>query len=282
MRGLPIGDRLRRRRAGSAVSAAPGPARRASSRCSARAPRTGSPSTAAGSPCLARSASFALTGKISGLNPSSDCALVGDEARDLGDLRLASRMSILLTTSTTFLPQPRTCSRNARSVSVKGRSAEVTNRTRSERGTNSAVMRSCSRMTALVPGVSTMWMSRRSGAGAVMTCRSGIARPVRSGVSPYCSTLICAVVGVTPSSTIALPTQRVDERALAGVELADDDEQEQLVELFDRAVERTLLIRRGVVSGERRVRSRARSFRSSRSSSSWAALRASPASAGRE
>ena len=78
-------------------------------------------------------------------------------------------------TTTTFLPQPRTCSRNARSVSVKGRSAEVTNSTRSERGTNSAVIASCSRMMALVPGVSTMWISRSSGAGAVMTCRLGFA-----------------------------------------------------------------------------------------------------------
>ena len=68
-------------------------------------------------------------------------------------------------TMTTFLPQPRTCSRNARSVSVNGRSAEVTNRTRSDRGTNSAVIASCSRMIALVPGVSTMWISRRIGRG---------------------------------------------------------------------------------------------------------------------
>ena len=61
-------------------------------------------------------------------------------------------MSILLMTMTIFLPQPRTCSRNARSVSVNGRSADVTNSTRSERGTNSAVIASCSRMIALVPG----------------------------------------------------------------------------------------------------------------------------------
>ena len=42
--------------------------------------------------------------------------------------------------------------------------------------------------------------------------------------------------------------QRVDERALAGVELADDDEEEQLVELPDRLGER-----RGV-RGRRRHR----------------------------
>ena len=89
---------------------------------------------------------------------------VGDEAPHFVDLAGASRMSTLLMTMTTFLPQPRICSRKARSVSVNGRSAEVTNSTRSERGTNSEVIASCSRMIALVPGVSTMWMSRRIGA----------------------------------------------------------------------------------------------------------------------
>ena len=50
--------------------------------------------------------------------------------------------------------------------------------------------------------------------------------------------------------------QRVDERALAGVELADDDEQEQLVELLDRAVERLLVLGRGVEPGQRRPQPR--------------------------
>ena len=40
-----------------------------------------------GSPCLARSASRALTGKISGLKPSSARALSADEGADLLDLR---------------------------------------------------------------------------------------------------------------------------------------------------------------------------------------------------
>ncbi len=39
-----------------------------------------------------------------------------------------------------------------------------------------------------------------------------------------------------------LADERVDERALARVELADDDEQEQLVELRDRLIERLLLV----------------------------------------
>ncbi len=51
-----------------------------------------------------------------------------------------------------------------------------------------------------------------------------------------------AVVGVTPSFMQRLADERVDERAFAGIELADDDEQEQLVELGDRLVERFLLV----------------------------------------
>ena len=82
-----------------------------------------------------------------------------------------------------------------------------------------------------------------------MTCRVG-SRTCRSIVSPYCRTLICAVVGVTPSSTTRAAEQRVDEGALAGVELADDDEQEELVELLDRAVERGLVLRRRIEPDE--------------------------------
>ena len=51
---------------------------------------------------------------------------------------------------------------------------------------------------------------------------------------------------MTPSGDHPAAEQRVDERALAGVELADDDEQEQLVELLDRAVERLLMFGGGV------------------------------------
>ena len=76
-------------------------------------------------------------------------------------------MSVLLTATTTFFPQSRIDSRNTRSVSVKGRSAEVTNSTRSERGTNSRVSASCPRTTAFVPGVSTRQVSRRIATGSV-------------------------------------------------------------------------------------------------------------------
>ena len=50
-----------------------------------------------------------------------------------------------------------------------------------------------------------------------------------------------------------LPSERVDERALPGVEFADDDEQEQLVELLDGLVERVLMFGCGVEPGERRA-----------------------------
>jgi len=43
----------------------------------------------------------------------------------------------------------------------------------------------------------------------------------------------------------------VDEGALAGVELAGDDEQEELVELARRALEGRLVLGRGVEAGER-------------------------------
>ena len=78
-------------------------------------------------------------------------------------------MSLLFTTTTIFLPQPESVSMKPRSVSVNGRSADVTKKTRSDRGMNSAVIVSCSRMMALVPGVSTMRISRSRSTGALMT-----------------------------------------------------------------------------------------------------------------
>ncbi len=150
----------------------------------------------------------------------------------------------------TFLPHPRTCSRNTRSVSVKGRSAEVTNSTRSERGTNSDVIASCSRMIALVPGVSTMWISRRISAGAVMTCRRRLAD------LPLERLAVLQHVDLRRRRRHAFlgdlaADQRVDEGALAGVELADDHQEEQLVELGDGRLERLLMLAGGVEPGER-------------------------------
>ena len=94
-------------------------------------------------------------------------------------------------------------------------------------------------MMALVPGVSTICMSRSISTGAVRAykcCSSGkrsIAVPVpqdlhRDGRRRH------------PFLEDRRAEQGVDERALAGVELADDDQQEQFVELTDRLRERGL------------------------------------------
>src|SRR5438445_397932 len=91
-------------------------------------------------------------------------------------------------------------------VAVYGRSADVTNSTRSDRGTKSVVRRSCSRMIALVPGVSTMWTSRSSSTGAVRM-RRPLASVSDCTTLPYFSSWICAVVGVTPSSTTDRPSK---------------------------------------------------------------------------
>ena len=50
--------------------------------------------------------------------------------------------------------------------------------------------------------------------------------------------------------------ERVDERALAGVELADDDEEEQFVELLDRLLERGLVIAERHRTGRARLQPR--------------------------
>ena len=159
-----------------------------------------------GSPCLARSASRALTGNTSASTPSRSRAALWTKATTSWSCAASLKISILFRTMTIFLPQSRIAARNTRSVSVNGRSADVTNSTRSDRGTKSVVMRSCSRMIALVPGVSTTWTSRSSSTGAVR-----IRRPLASvsdvTASPYFSSWICAVVGVTPSSTTDRPSK---------------------------------------------------------------------------
>src|ERR1700681_2908079 len=54
----------------------------------------------------------------------------------------------------------------------------------------------------------------------------------------------------------AATDERVDERALAGVELADDDEEKQLVELRDRTFEHQVLLGRGIEARKRDLQSR--------------------------
>ena len=73
--------------------------------------------------------------------------------------------SVLFSTITTLFPQPRSRSMNWRSLSVKGRSAEVTNSTRSARGAKRSVISSWRRMIALVPGVSTIEIIAQEGRG---------------------------------------------------------------------------------------------------------------------
>ncbi len=61
-----------------------------------------------------------------------------------------------------------------------------------------------------------------------------------------------AVVGVTPSVEEFATEQGVDQRRLAGVELADDDEQEELVELTQALGEGPALVGGDIVAFEGR------------------------------
>ena len=142
---------------------------------------------------------------------------------------------------TIFLPQSRMVARKSRSVSVNGRSAEVMKRTRSDRGTNSVVSRSCSRMIAFVPGVSTMWMSRSSSTGAVTTLQTVWTGPAGHGVAVL-QHLDLRGGRRHPFLQQHLSEESVDEGALARVELADDHQEEQLVELAHRRGQRGLVV----------------------------------------
>ena len=50
--------------------------------------------------------------------------------------------------------------------------------------------------------------------------------------------------------------ERVDERALPGIEFANDHQQKQLIELLDRAIERLLMLRRRVEADQCRAQPR--------------------------
>ena len=105
-------------------------------------------------------------------------------------------------------------------------------------------------MIALVPGVSTMWMSRRIGDRGGDDVQCGLADLPIGGLA------VLQHVDLRRRRRHALfddpaADQRVDEGALAGVELADDHQQEQLVELLDRLLERGLMFGRGVEPRER-------------------------------
>ena len=149
--------------------------------------------------------------------------------------------STLLMTTTIFLPQSRIDSMNARSLSVNGRSAEVTKRTMSERGTNCWVSCSCSRMMALVPGVSTMVISSRNSAGYSRTMTPS-ACMVTAGIGS-----VAQQVDDRGRRRHALrhhlrPDEGVDEGGLAGVELADDHQQEERDQVLRRPFDGTLVL----------------------------------------
>ena len=197
----------------------------------------------AGSPCLARRAARALTGKISGVVPSKLGAFSLTKASTWSRSALFCRMSILLIRMTTFLPQSRILSRKTRSLSVKGRSAEVTNSTRSERGTNWEVITSCWRMIALVPGVSTMLMSVRNSTGKVQTdWFSSMIVPVWLSRN---ARFDLGRGGRDPLLQQALPQEGVDQGAFAGVELTDDHQQEEFIQLLDGLTQRLPVFVRG-------------------------------------
>ena len=113
-----------------------------------------------------RSASLAETVMTAGsATPNRRSAFSATNARTSFTSSTPSRRSHLLTTKSTFLPHFLMYLRNLTSDSVIGRSAESTNNTRSARGTNSSVRRCCRSRMTFVPGVSTMFTSRRRSAG---------------------------------------------------------------------------------------------------------------------
>src|SRR5690348_7593312 len=178
--------------------------------------RLSSHSRTPSSPALARRACCALRAesvKISGPAPSSAALCWRTKATTSATSSAERSRSTLLTTRTTFLPQARMRSRKARSLSVKGRSAEVTKRMKSLRGMNSAVSCSWWRSTALVPGVSTMATSRRKAAGWVISSMPSGRRRVEA-VSPWRRTVTRAVVGVTPSASTGSPTRALTKADL--------------------------------------------------------------------
>ena len=58
----------------------------------------------------------------------------------------------------------------------------------------------------------------------------------------------------------ALAQHGVDERRLAAVELADDDQQEELVELLERALERSLILWGDLKAGQGQLKALQRLF----------------------
>ena len=99
-------------------------------------------SSAAASPCCrAVCAPQAESANTWGSTPSVSPARLPTKATTSARSASVRSRSDLLSTITTFLPHSRIAARNARSLSVNGRSAEETNSTRSARGRKSRVKR---------------------------------------------------------------------------------------------------------------------------------------------
>ena len=135
----------------------------------------------------------------------------------------------MLITTTIFLPQFLMASRNARSdlgerpVGGGHEQHEIRAAARTR-----VVSRSCSRKIALVPGVSTMVSSLSSETGALMTSAPDVSAP-RCGAAPVPQDLQLRRRRRDALFEDPGAHERIHECALAGVELADDDEQEEAV-----------------------------------------------------
>jgi hypothetical protein len=154
-------------------------------------------------------------------------------------------MSILFTTNTIFLPHSRICSRKPRSLSVNGRSALVTKRTRSARGMKSRVSSSCRRVhdRDLAEQLGRIGALQQERLEMLLGDLGAVAEevdPVGGGCDPF--------------REHAFPQQGVDEARLAGVELAGHDEEKQSGELIARLAEAPEVVGIDVAAkaGERR------------------------------
>mmetsp|Transcript_36572 Transcript_36572/g.114588 ORF Transcript_36572/g.114588 Transcript_36572/m.114588 type:complete len:218 (-) Transcript_36572:14-667(-) len=130
---------------------------------------------------LARSALRALMAKTGDEPPRSAAPLMVTKSTTCRWSSGRSKRSILLMMRSTFLRQLRMRSRKTRSLSEKGRSADVTKNTRSARGMTRCVISSCPWMMALVPGVSTSATSSSHGAArSAISSASGASAPPAS------------------------------------------------------------------------------------------------------
>ena len=131
---------------------------------------------------LALRARRAETKKIGGVRPRAERMPPSTKERTSSTFDSSAKRSTLLMTSRIFFLQSRMSSRYPRSLSVRGRTAEVTNNTRSLLGTKPLESSSWWRMIALVPGVSTMAISRRKSLGYPFSSTSSL-RPFSTGSS---------------------------------------------------------------------------------------------------